>query len=104
MTWLVAWPADVTNRYKIRSSGRTSYEHITGHRKLQAIEAFDEKVMFKYTTDKTRRNKMEIEWGTVCFVEPIPEQPTTWSPNVQECYRRQQFDGTMTIRRTTRRS
>ena len=47
------------NGYKIRSSGRTSYEHITGHRGLQAIAAFGEKVMFKYTTDKTRRNKME---------------------------------------------
>ena len=68
MTWLVAWSADVINRYKIRSSGRTSYEHITGHRGLQAITAFGEKVMFKYTTDKTKWNKMETEWGTGYFI------------------------------------
>ena len=68
MTWLAAWSADVTNRYKIRSSGRTSYEHIAGHRGLQAITAFGEKVIFKYTIDKTRRNKMETEWGTGYFI------------------------------------
>ena len=38
MTWLVAWSADVINRYKIRSSGRTSYEHITGHKGLQRLQ------------------------------------------------------------------
>ena len=58
MTWLVAWLADVINRYKSRSSGRASYEHITGRRGVQAVAAFGEKVMFKYTTDKTRRSKM----------------------------------------------
>ena len=64
MTWLVAWSADVISRYQIMSSGRTSYEHITGHRGLQAIAASGETVMFKYTADKTRRNKMETEWDT----------------------------------------
>ena len=68
MTWLVAWSADVINRYKIRSSGRTSYEHITGHRGLQAITVFGERVMFKYITNKTRRNKMETEWDTGYFI------------------------------------
>ena len=68
MTWLVAWSADVINRYKVRSSGRTSYEHITGHRGLQAITAFGEKVMFKYTADKTQRNLMETEWDTGYFI------------------------------------
>ena len=68
MTWLVAWSADVINRYKTRSSGQTSYEHITGHRGLQAIAALGEKVMVKYTTDRTRRNKTETEWGTGYFV------------------------------------
>ena len=29
---------------------------------MQAITAFGEKIMFKYTTDRTRRNKMETEW------------------------------------------
>ena len=35
---------------------------------MQAITAFGEKVMFKYTTDKTRRNKMETEWDTGYFI------------------------------------
>ena len=64
MSWFVARSADVITRYTIRSSCRTSYEHITGHRGLQAFAAFGEKVMFKHTTDKTRRNKMETEWDT----------------------------------------
>ena len=59
ITWLVAWSAAVINRYNVRSSGRKSYEHITGHRGLQAMTAFGEKVMCKYATDKTRRNKTE---------------------------------------------
>ena len=64
MTWLVAWSADVINRYKIRSSGRTSYDHIAGHKRVQAIAAFGEKVMLKCTTDKIKRDKMETEWDT----------------------------------------
>ena len=68
MTWLVAWTADVINRYKIRSSGRISYEHITGHRGLQAITAFGEKVMFKYITERTGRNKMETDWDIGYFI------------------------------------
>ena len=35
---------------------------------MQAITAFGEKVMFKYTTDKTSRNKMETEWDTGYFI------------------------------------
>ena len=54
MTRLVAWSADAIIRYQIRGSGRTSYEHITGHRRLQAIAAFGEKAMFEYTIDNTR--------------------------------------------------
>ena len=41
---------------------------MTGHKGLQAIAAFGEKVMFKYTTDKTKRNKMDSEWDTGYFV------------------------------------
>ena len=68
MSWLVAWAADVLNRYRVRSSGRTSYETISGHKGLQAIAMFGEKVMFKHTTDKAKRNKMESEWDTGYFV------------------------------------
>ena len=34
---------------------------------MQAITAFGEKVMLKYT-NKTRRNKMETEWDTGYFI------------------------------------
>ena len=77
MSWLVSWSADVLTRYKVHGTGRTSYEHVTGHKGLQAMAAFGEKVMFKYTTDKNRRNKMETEWGTDIWLVPMPRQPST---------------------------
>ena len=41
---------------------------ISGHKGLQAIAALSEKVMFKHTTDKAKRNKMESEWDSGYFV------------------------------------
>ena len=73
MSWLVSWSADVLTRYKVHDTGRTSYEHVTGHKGLQAMAAFGEKVMFKYTTDKNRRNKMETEWDMGYFVGVNPK-------------------------------
>lgn len=73
MTWLVAWGADVLTRYKVQSTGRTSYEHTTGHQGLQPIAAFGEKVMLKYTTDKNKRTKMESEWDMGYFVGINPK-------------------------------
>ena len=48
-------------QYKVLGNRRTSYECITGHKGVQPNAMFGEKVMFKYTTDKNRRNKMESE-------------------------------------------
>ena len=59
MTWLVSWSAEVICRYRIQANGRTSYENITGHKGLQPIAIFGERVMFKFTTDKNNRRKME---------------------------------------------
>jgi len=59
MTWLVAWAAEVICRYRIQSNGRTSYENVTGHKGLQPIAIFGEFIMFKFTTDKNHRRKME---------------------------------------------
>ena len=61
MTWLVSWAADVICRYRIQANGRSSYENVTGHKGLQPIFIFGEKVMFKFTTDKKHRKKMESE-------------------------------------------
>ena len=46
MTWLVSWAADVTCRDRIQANGRTSYDNVTGHKGLQPIAIFREKVMF----------------------------------------------------------
>ena len=40
----------------------------TGHRCKLDMCNFAEKVMFKFNTDKNKRNKMESEWGTGFFV------------------------------------
>ena len=68
MTWLVAWAAEVICRYKIQSNRRTSYENVTGHKGLQPIAIFGERIMFKFTTDKNHRHKMESEWDHGFFL------------------------------------
>ena len=63
MTWLVSWAAEVICRYRVQANGRTSYENVTGHKGLQPIAIFGEKVMFRFTPDKTHRKKMESDWS-----------------------------------------
>ena len=63
MPWLVAWAADAICRYRVQENGRASYGNVTGHKGLQPIAIFGEKVMFKFTTDKNKRKKMESDWG-----------------------------------------
>ena len=63
MSWLVSFTSDVLNRCKVHPNGRTNYEMTTGHRYKQATCGFAEKVHFKISTDKNRRNKMETDWG-----------------------------------------
>ena len=72
MTWLVTWSAEVLHRYKLQTNGRTSYEMVTGHKGIQPLAAFGEKVMFKYTTDKNRRDKMNTEWDVGYFLGVNP--------------------------------
>ena len=59
MSWLLAWAADVIFRYKVHATGRTSHDWVTGHRCDQPVAGFDEKIFFKFTTDKNHRRKME---------------------------------------------
>jgi len=64
MSWLVSLAADVILKYKVHSSGRTSFEWVTGHRCNQPVAGFAEKIHFKFTTDKNHRNNMNTEWST----------------------------------------
>ena len=48
----------------VQGPGQWTYElrEYRGHKGLQPIAIFGEKVMFKFTTDKDNRKKMESEW------------------------------------------
>ena len=73
MTWLVSWAAEVICRYRVQANGRTSYENVTGHKGLQPVAIFGEKVMFRFTPDKTNRRKMESDWSHGYFLGINPE-------------------------------
>ena len=67
-TWLVSWAAGVIFRYKVHSTGRTSYEWVTGHRCDQPVAGLAEKFNFKSTTDRNHRNELHTKWSTGFFV------------------------------------
>ena len=60
---LMHFAADVLNRRKVHSNGRTNHEMVTGHRFRAPACGFAEKVHFEVTKDKNRRNKMVTDWG-----------------------------------------
>ena len=72
MTWLVAWVAEVSCKYKIQSNGRTSYENVTGHKGLQPIAIFGERTMFKFTTNMNNRKNMESDCDHGFFLGASP--------------------------------
>ena len=45
--WCGHWAANVLARVRVRDTGRTAYEHVTGHRMRTAIACFGEKVWFR---------------------------------------------------------
>ena len=49
VSWLVSWSAEVINRYRVRSNGRTSLEMATLHKVRHEVVAFGEKVYFQHT-------------------------------------------------------
>jgi hypothetical protein len=59
MSWLVSWAADVIVRYNVHSTGRASYEWVTGHRCNQPVAGIAEKIILKLTTDKTKTLKQD---------------------------------------------
>ena len=68
MNWLVIWAGEVLLKYKVRESGRTAYENITGHRVKHPVVMFGETMNFKLKQNEPRRRKMETEWSTGIFV------------------------------------
>ena len=55
--WLVPFCADVMNKYKVRSDGRTAHERITGHKCKQQVIGFAESIVFILETNKTNMRK-----------------------------------------------
>ena len=78
MRWLVGFTSEVLSKYKVHPNGRTSYEMTTGHRCKQMVCGFGERVHFKTTSDKNRKNKMDTEWDVGYFVvhNPRTDNPT----------------------------
>ena len=63
MSWLINFAGDAFDRYEIHPNGWTNFEMTTGHRFKQATCGFAEKVHYKFSTNKSRRNKMETDGG-----------------------------------------
>ena len=72
MSWLVNFTGEVLPKYKVHANGRTSYEMTTGHRWKQTVCGFGERVHFKTTTEKTRKNKMDTEWDVGFYLGSNP--------------------------------
>ena len=47
--WLVAWAAEVINKYRVQPNARTAYESMTNHKCNQFVVGFGEKVFFQHT-------------------------------------------------------
>ena len=72
MGWLVLWAGEVLLKYKVRESGRTAYESITGHRVKHPVVMFGETLNFKLKQHEARRRKVESDWSTGIFVGVDP--------------------------------
>ena len=64
-TWLVTWAAEIINKYRIQSSGRTAYEQLTSRRCNHVVLGFGEKVFFQHTEAKKDdyRKDVGIFWA-----------------------------------------
>ena len=72
MSWLVAFTSEVLSKFKVHVNRRTTYEMTTGHRFKHSVYGFGVKVHFKMASEKTRRNKVDTEWDTGCFLGCSP--------------------------------
>ena len=58
--------------YKVRESGRTAYENMTGHRVKHPAAMFGETLHFKLKQHESRRRIAESDWSTGIFVGVDP--------------------------------
>ena len=67
-SWLVARTAEVMNKYKLRSDGKTSYEKITGHSCKHPVFGFGESVIWQMAPDKNNRDKLNGDFRDGIFL------------------------------------
>ena len=67
-TWLMPCCADILDKFRVGSDGRTAYERITSHTCKVAQIGFAEIVDFKVETDKKNIHKMDSEFGVGVFL------------------------------------
>ena len=67
-SWLIPFCADIINKFKVGTDGRTAYERITSHTCKVAQVGFGEVVDFKLETDKGNRHKADTEFNVGIFL------------------------------------
>ena len=70
-SWLVAWTAEVMNKFKVQSNGKTAYEQITKHKCNHWVFGFGESVQWQQTPDKNIRDKFNGDWRDGIFLGVI---------------------------------
>ena len=66
-SWLIPFCADILNKFRVGSDGRTAYERITSHACKVAQIGFAEVVDFKLETEKNNRHKADSEFNVGIF-------------------------------------
>ena len=59
-------------KYKVRETGRTAYENMTGHRVKHPVVMFGVTLHFKLKQHESRRRRTESDWATGIFVGVDP--------------------------------
>ena len=65
---LILYCADIINKFRVGSDGRTAYARIISHICRVAWLAFAEVVDFQLDTDKNNRHKADIEFSEGIFL------------------------------------
>ena len=65
---MIPFCADVLNKFRVGSDGRTAYERIIAHKCEVAQVGFCEVVDFKLETDKNHRHKADTEFSEGVFL------------------------------------
>ena len=80
-TWLVTWSAEIINKYRVQSSGRTAYEQLTSRRCNHIVLGFGEKVFFQHTEAKKDDHRKDVG----IFWVPMTETIHSWLASVKRC-------------------